>query len=122
MIYTIQQTMYIPKKIIEIFLSLCPLCAQKKTSFSSRLITKPIVSDNLNARGQVDLIDLRTNSVNGYNWLLNYQDHHTKFTHLRPLKSKHAAFVAFELFKIFSTFGAPRILQSDNGKEFVNQN
>ena len=29
--------------------------------------------------------------------------------------------VAKKLLKIFATFGAPRILQSDNGKEFANQ-
>ncbi|KAL0868264.1 hypothetical protein ABMA27_007795 [Loxostege sticticalis] len=51
--------------------------------------------------------------------LLNFHDHSTKFLHLRPLKSKTTAEVAFELLKIFLEFGAPLILQSDNGKEFT---
>jgi hypothetical protein len=38
---------------------------------------------------------------------------------LRPLKSRRAAEVAFHLLDIFSTFGAPYILQSDNGREFT---
>ena len=54
-----------------------------------------------------------------YKFLMHYQDHGTKFSYLRPLKSKEAREVAEELSKIFYMCGAPRILQSDNGKEFV---
>jgi hypothetical protein len=56
-----------------------------------------------------------------YHYILNYQDHLTKFCHLRPLKGKDAAGVARELYQIFASFGAPLILQSDNGLEFRNQ-
>lgn len=71
-----------------------------------------------NSRGQVDLIDFQSCLVEPYKWLLDYQDYATKFLHLRPLTSKHAACVAQELRKFFFTFGAPAILQSDNGQEF----
>ena len=54
-----------------------------------------------------------------YCWILNAQNHFTKYCHLRPLKSKRAAEVAIKVFEIFVDFGAPLILQSDNGKEFV---
>lgn len=50
---------------------------------------------------------------------MHYQDHATKFCQLRPLKSKSAKEVAEELTKIFFIWGAPQLLQSDNGKEFV---
>ena len=50
---------------------------------------------------------------------MNYQDHGTKFLHLRPPKSKHAANEADELFKFFFIFGASLILQSDNEREFL---
>lgn len=46
-----------------------------------------------------------------YRFLMNFQDHATKFLQLRPLKSKHAKDVADELSKVFFSFGAPRILQ-----------
>lgn len=50
-----------------------------------------------------------------------YQDHLTKFVHLRPLKTKSAAEVAKKLEEIFcQTNGAPHVLQSDNGREFFN--
>jgi hypothetical protein len=50
-----------------------------------------------------------------------YQDHFTKFIQLRPLRAKSSLEVANALFDIFSIFGVPLILQSDNGREFRNQ-
>ena len=35
------------------------------------------------------------------------------------MKTKTAAEVAFNLLDIFTTFGAPVILQSDNGRKFI---
>lgn len=49
-----------------------------------------------------------------------YQDHRTKFVILNPLKSKRAEEVSAQLTEIYTTFGAPVILHSDNGREFVN--
>jgi hypothetical protein len=40
---------------------------------------------------------------------------------LNALERKTASNVAEKLIKIFADFGSPRILQSDNGKEFANQ-
>ena len=54
-----------------------------------------------------------------YKFILNYQDHFTKFCILKPLKTKTAAEVAYHLLDIFTMFGASEILQSDNGREFV---
>ncbi|XP_070183106.1 uncharacterized protein [Littorina saxatilis] len=47
-----------------------------------------------------------------------YQEHLTKFCVLRALTTKRAAEVAYQLLDIFLLFGAPQILQSDNGAEF----
>ena len=38
---------------------------------------------------------------------------------MRPLKTKTADEVAYQLLDIFTIIGAPAILQSDNGREFV---
>jgi hypothetical protein len=40
---------------------------------------------------------------------------------LRALKTKTAAEIGKHLADIFVTFGEPRILHSDNGKEFANK-
>ena len=48
-------------------------------------------------------------------------DHWSKVHVLFPLMQKCAEEVALNLVtKVFSYFGLPRILQSDNGREFVN--
>lgn len=44
----------------------------------------------------------------------------TKFSHLRPIKTKSSSEVASALYKIFCRCEAPCILQSDNGREFRN--
>ncbi|CAF1453137.1 unnamed protein product [Rotaria magnacalcarata] len=82
-------------------------------------LIRPILSNDFHSRGQVDLIDMQSSPDGKFKFILNYQDHFTKFCILRPLKSKTAAEVAYNLLDIFTTFGAPAILQSDNGREFV---
>ena len=54
-----------------------------------------------------------------YRFIMVYQDHLTKYCMLRPLPSKRAACFAFHLMDVFQNFGAPAILQSDNGAEFT---
>ena len=44
----------------------------------------------------------------------------TKFVQLGPVTSKRAPEIAYQLLDTFSIFGASSILQSDNGREFVN--
>lgn len=56
-----------------------------------------------------------------YKFILNYQDHLTKYVVLLPLKTKTAEEVADNILDIFCLFGAPNILHSDNGREFCNQ-
>jgi hypothetical protein len=40
---------------------------------------------------------------------------------LEPIPDKGALTIATVLFKIFTLIGFPRVLQSDNGREFANQ-
>ena len=70
---------------------------------------------------QVDLIDMQSQPDGPFRFILNYQDHLTKFISLRPLKFKTAEAVAAALIPIFHTFGAPKILHTDNGREFANK-
>ncbi|XP_060845447.1 KRAB-A domain-containing protein 2-like [Rhopalosiphum padi] len=104
---------------IEKFLSVCAICNSKQGA-NRKLVIKPIVTKDFNERGQVDLVDFQSTPDGKYKWIMNYQDHNTKFLLLHPLESKRAIEVANKLLTIFLTFGAPKILQSDNGREFVN--
>lgn len=64
---------------------------------------------------------MQSESDGDYKFILNYQDHLTKFIVLRPLKTKTADEVSDVLLDIFCLLGAPYILHSDNGREFCNQ-
>ncbi|GBO42769.1 SCAN domain-containing protein 3 [Araneus ventricosus] len=74
----------------------------------------------MNSRCQVDLIDMQSQADNEFRFIMVYQDHLTKFVSVRALQSKRVEEVALELLDIFLTFGAPCILHSVNGSEFIN--
>ena len=84
------------------------------------VVIRPILSHDFGSHSQVDLIDMQSSSHKSqYRWIMVYQCQLTKFCVLRALTSKRAAEVAFQLLDIFLLFGAPCILQSDNGSEFT---
>src|SRR6266511_695939 len=56
-----------------------------------------------------------------YKYILHACDHFSRFSWGYPLKTKASLEVASNLFELFTTFGAPAILQSDNGKEFTSK-
>nr|XP_022905082.1 KRAB-A domain-containing protein 2-like [Onthophagus taurus] len=110
MLFELKNKFYISRPAVEMFVSLCKMCNTKKSQQQRNIVVRPITTKDFNLRSQVDLIDFQSTPCRGYKWLMNYQDHATKFC---------AAEVAMELLKIFLDFGAPHILQSDNGREFT---
>ena len=60
-------------------------------------------------------------SPRGFNVLLVVVCVFTQFVFLRALRDKSARAISAALFGIFADFGFPRIIQSDNGTEFVNR-
>lgn len=111
----------ITRECLMIYLNLCELCQRKGKTVKKGLVVKPIISSEMNSRCQVDLIDMQAQPDGNYRFILVYQDHLTKYVLLKPLTHKRAEEVAYILLDIFTTFGAPCILQSDNGREFVNK-
>lgn len=63
---------------------MCSMPNQIKSS-EKRYCNKPIISRELNSRCQVDLVDMQTCKDGEFKFILNYQDHLTKFIQLRPL-------------------------------------
>jgi hypothetical protein len=107
----------VTRDVLNLFKEMCEECQLKKRKIASKgLVFKPLLSKDFNSRGQVDLVDMQSMRDGD---ILHYQDHLTKFAVLRPLTSKLAAEVGFQLLDIFLLFGAPHILQSDNGREFT---
>jgi transposase InsO family protein len=69
---------------------------------------------------QIDLSVHLPESPDGYKAILHIIDVFTGFIVLRPLKDEYATTVAQELYKVFMLIGWPRVLQSDNGPQFVS--
>ncbi|XP_060864326.1 KRAB-A domain-containing protein 2-like [Metopolophium dirhodum] len=111
----------ITREAIMLYLNLCESCQKKGSTIKKGLVVKPIISKEMNSRCQIDLIDMQAQPDGNFKFILVYQDHLTKFVNLRPLSNKHAEEVAYVLLDIFTTFGAPAILQSDNGRAFSNK-
>ena len=65
------------------------------------------------------MIDFQSNADKLFKFITVYQDHLTKFVVIKPLKTKTAEEVAYNLIDIFTLLGAPSILQSDNGRELL---
>lgn len=111
----------VTKECINFYLDLCVPCQKKKTHTKKKLVVKPLLFKETHARAQVDLIDMQTCPDHNFKYILNYQDHLTKFVILRPMQTKTAEEVTHILLDIFCILGAPSVLQSDNGREFANR-
>ena len=81
---------------------------------------KPVTFSEMNSKAQVDIIDMQCQRDGDLIWILVYQDDLTKLVHLCPVKLRRAPEIAYQLLVIFSIFGAPTTLQSDDGREFIN--
>ncbi|CAF2185727.1 unnamed protein product [Rotaria magnacalcarata] len=108
----------IPQQAIDIYIRMCD-AYQTRRSILKPACGKPILSVGFLTRLQVDLIDMHSVEHNGFKFIIHVKNHFTKFSWLFALPSKEANNVATHLRNIFYTFGPPKILQSDNGKECV---
>ena len=107
--------------IIE-YLKDCEACQAKKSIPSAGIVVKPMVQNGYLERAQVDLIDVQARPDGQFKWILVFQDHFTKRVSLRAIRQKSGLDVANALIDIFAETGAPRLLHSDNGREFKNRN
>ena len=120
--YTRSKYSNVTQQAVTLYISLCEECERKKKKDCSKsIVVKPIRSNEVHERMQVDLIDMQSDPDGEFNYILNMQDHLSKFVHLRPIKQKTAVEVSEVILDIFlTTNGAPKILQCDNGGEFDN--
>lgn len=86
----------------EIKLKYCNITKETIIIFSSLytesgLVSKPILHSAYNSHTQIDLIDMQLQSKNNYRFIMNYQDYLTKFVILKPLKTKRAEEIAYNL-------------------------
>jgi hypothetical protein len=107
--------------MISTFLNSCETCHAKKSVRSSGFVVKPIVEKSYLNRAQVDLIDMQSRPDGEFRWILVYQDHFTKRVSTKAIKRKSGLDVSEALIDIFAETGIPRLLHTDNGREFKNK-
>jgi hypothetical protein len=114
----IQQKYYgITRQEVAFVIKLCKNCALNRPAATKAPLV-PIISGRAWERVQIDLIDMRHEPSGQFKWILYIKDHFSKYTQLYPLKSKHAEPVAACFAQFVAAFLPPKIMQSDNGKEF----
>ncbi|VDI64442.1 Hypothetical predicted protein [Mytilus galloprovincialis] len=80
---------------------------------------RPIPATYPNSRWQIDLKKMPC--YKGFNYVCNILDCYSRFAFGCATKTKTAKEIADVVLKYIYLYGAPRILQSDNGKEFTNK-
>ena len=83
------------------FINFCADCQEKKKrKVHKGLVVKPVRSETIFARAQIDLINFQTLPDDQYKYIMTYVNHLTKFCVLTPLTSKRAIEVAHALLPI----------------------
>ncbi len=99
----------------------CDACIRFNVTKSGFHPFTPITALGPGDHYQIDLSTHLPPSTDGYTTLLALIDVYTGFVVLRALRNSEMETVSRELWEIFCLIGWPRVLQSDNGSEFVNQ-
>ena len=102
------------------FVDQCIVCQQYNVVPRKFLASRPIGAKLPMDHLQIDLKTFEVAS-NEHVALLVMIDVCSKFVWLRPLRSTTNAEVAQNLWAVFSDFGFPKIIQSDNGPEFIGK-
>lgn len=96
-------------------------CETELVTMKSEInVVSPLIMEEMNSRCQVDVIDMHSQRDGEYSYMLLYKDCRTKFVQLKPLRTRNVTEVVHLLLDIFTTFGVPNILQSDNGRDYAN--
>ena len=98
------------------------LYRREHPAFKNQIPPKPVRSDVVNERWQMDLINMQADAVvhnrEKQKYILSVLDNFSRFTFLRPLPNKTCTAVAKALTVIFFEHGMPKIMQCDQGTEF----
>ncbi|CAD7001899.1 unnamed protein product [Ceratitis capitata] len=105
------------------YVSKCDICRQRK---STNITLRPPMITQYNVQRPfqklyIDLIGPYPRSKKGNIGILIVLDHVTKYPLLKEIKYFNANLICDYLKELFSLFGTPEIILSDNGKQFKSQ-
>jgi hypothetical protein len=109
------------RKDLKAEVSSCIACLRYEVQQDGYHPSKSIKADQVWDHIQIDLVGPLPTSTDGHTFILTIVDVMSGYTILRALKCKEMQEVASELWKAMCEYGTPKIIQSDNGPEFVNE-
>ena len=107
---------------IKQYVQTCEVCQQSKRNYGAkRPPLKPQISDDIFSRLHMDILSGLPTTPDKYKHVLLVVDSYSKWCECFPLKTQEAGEIAGILYKeIISRYGAPRILVSDRGRNFMS--
>jgi transposase InsO family protein len=109
-------------KDVHSYVSSCQTCQMAKRKYHGKKSPlQPLPVDNLFERWHIDFVGPFTPSPEGHVYILLVVDSFSRWCEAFPVRSQTASEVAKVLYReIFTRFGAPRILVSDRGVQFMS--
>ena len=95
----------------------CTNCQQAKLTLPQQASITNIPIERPWQMIAVDILEVPVSSHNNHYFLV-VQDYFTKWVATIPMKDQTAEHITTELVKLFSTFGMPEIVHSDQGHNF----
>ena len=108
----------ITRALCRLFVKRCTDCQLKQPRQHKAAIV-PILAKALFERIVIDLIDYSRKPSHGYKWILHACDHFSKCHWAYAMPNKESASVAHNLELLFQQTGPVKVIQSDNGTEFL---
>ena len=109
------------RKDVEKVVKSCSTCHRNQKVPHKEHSAIALAVTNLFDRIGIDLVLGLPLTKENYNGILVITEYLSKFPYAVPIKSKSAQEIAEKLFEYISIFGPPKVLLSDQGKEFINQ-
>nr|ABE26655.1 pol polyprotein [Nosema bombycis] len=110
----------VPTKDIKGVIDGCEVCQQSGGGAKS---FRPVAvrTQAVNDLWEFDLVGPLPRSRQGYVYLLTGVDHFSRGAVVRPLRTKEAGEVLYWIGKLVKEMGPPKVILTDNGKEFANR-
>ena len=97
--------------------------SKNTATFCNKTTLCPVLARKPMERHQIDLVVMTNHPVRrsdgkSFAYILSVLDIYSRYLWLRPISNKKSETIAKKLKSIYRSFGTPRIVQCDNGKEF----
>lgn len=106
---------------VALYVGLCKVCKSRHRRRHVNRDHVPDVTTVMTKRGQVDVVDMRSRPDGPFRHYMVYRDQVTGYAYLQALTTDHVDDVTYTVFDLFATFGAPAVLQSENGRAFATR-